>query len=205
MYEEWIKWGKDASLVAMFYEPVLKSMPAGSVYFGGTDAGRFWITMMNEVEDAGILCLTQNALADNTYMGHVRYFYGDRLRLPTLEETSTAFQEYVEGVRSGRIPNHGGIEFANGRVTVSGARAVMEINGILLKNIFEWDRGKHGFFIEESYSIEWMKPYLRPCGAILKVETKPLPPPREDPEFLEKTTAEDDAFGGEAGKRLVCA
>ena len=56
--EIWEEWKKDVFLMRLFYEPILSAMPPGSVYFGGTDLGRFLPTLMNEVEDAGIFCLT---------------------------------------------------------------------------------------------------------------------------------------------------
>ena len=43
-YEEWAEWQNNAELMAMFYEPVLASMPTGAIYFGGTDYGRFLVT-----------------------------------------------------------------------------------------------------------------------------------------------------------------
>jgi len=74
----------------------------------------------------------------------------------------------------------GGISEENGRVVVNGALAVMEINGILTKNIFDWNKHKHEFYIEESYPIQWMYPYLRPFGVIMKIEPEPLPAPTRD-------------------------
>jgi thioredoxin-like negative regulator of GroEL len=46
---------------------------------------------------------------------------------------------------------------------------VMEINGILAKQIFDYNNWKHEFFVEESYVIAWMYPYLTPHGLIMKI------------------------------------
>jgi tetratricopeptide (TPR) repeat protein len=50
----------------------------------------------------------------------------------------------------------------------------MEINGILCKMIFEHNKDAHEFFVEESYVINWMYPYLEPCGLIMKLNKQPL-------------------------------
>jgi hypothetical protein len=69
----------------MFHEPVLAAIPNGSIYFGGTDFGRFVITTVNELQEPPtIFCITQNALADNTYAAHLRAVYGDRIWLVLL-------------------------------------------------------------------------------------------------------------------------
>ena len=56
----------------------------------------------------------------------------------------------------------------------------MMINGILSKDIFEKNKHKHSFYIEESYVIPWMYPHLSPHGLIMKINPLPLPKiPRE--------------------------
>jgi tetratricopeptide (TPR) repeat protein len=49
----------------------------------------------------------------------------------------------------------------------------MEINGILAQMIFERNRQQRAFFVEESYVIPWMYPYLTPYGLILKLNPEP--------------------------------
>jgi tetratricopeptide (TPR) repeat protein len=50
----------------------------------------------------------------------------------------------------------------------------MAINGILTKYIFDQNKAKHDFYIEESYVIPWMYPYLTPHGLIMKINDEPL-------------------------------
>lgn len=52
IWEVWIGWKKSSALLAMFYEPALDSIPDGSIYFGGTDYGRFVITTVNAFAQA---------------------------------------------------------------------------------------------------------------------------------------------------------
>ena len=176
IWEVWVGWKQDSALLRMFYEPILSSMPEGSVYFGGTDAGRFVITTVNALKTPPpVFVLTQNGLADNTYMAHLRAVYGDRIWIPEQEDSNQAFQDYVEDVQAGRIPAGAEIRIEDGCVTVQGVAGVMMINGILCKMIFEHNRDDHEFFVEESYVVEWMYPHLEPHGLILKLNREPLP------------------------------
>jgi len=197
IWEVWVGWKEDSSLLRMFYEPVLASMPNGSIYFGGTDYGRFVITTVNELQEtSSVFCITQNALADNTYAAYLRAVYGDSIWLPQLEDSAHAFQRYVEEVKNGKRPKNAEIEIADGRVKISGALGVMEINGILCEMIFEHNKDKHEFYVEESYVLDWMYPYLEPHGLIMRLNTNPL-------EALpEETVVRDRRFWTEYEGRL---
>jgi hypothetical protein len=48
IYEVVEGWKRDSSLLAMFHEPIMTSIPTNSIYLGGTDYGRFVITTVNE-------------------------------------------------------------------------------------------------------------------------------------------------------------
>lgn len=163
-------------LLRVYANDILNSIPSNAVLFAGTDPGRFVLSAFNDVVGTnGLLVVTQNALADNLYMAYVRRLYGDRMCLPTMSDIGNAFQIYVEEVRSGKRPENAQLDIKNGRVTVSGAWGVMEINGILAQMIF--DRNKHDrqFFVEESYVIPWMYPFLTPHGLILRLNGEPTP------------------------------
>ena len=62
---------------------------------------------------------------------------------------------------------------ADGKIQVSGQVAVMEINGLLAKIIFDKNPDRE-FYIEESFPLDWMYPYLEPHGLILKINRQPL-------------------------------
>jgi thioredoxin-like negative regulator of GroEL len=61
-----------------------------------------------------------------------------------------------------------------GHVQVSGEVAVMEINGLLCKVIFE-NNPTNDFYVEESFPLDWMYPYETPAGIIMKINRNPLP------------------------------
>lgn len=153
------------------------AMGPRAIFFGGTDPGRFVPTYMiysaHVRED--VYLITQNALADNTYMSVMRDLYGDTIYIPSTRDGNGAFQKYIEDVRSGAIPASADIQIENGRVSVQGVGGVMLINGILAQMIFERNKFRHEFFVEESYVIQWMYPYLTPHGLIMKINREPVP------------------------------
>ena len=141
-------------------------METNAIFFGGTDPGRFVPTYMIYCAKVrpDVYLITQNALADNTYMSVMRDLYGDTIWIPSQQDSNYAFQKYVEDVQAGRIPAGADVQFENGRVSVQGVQGVMMINGILCRMIFEANKQKHAFYVEESYVIPWMYPYLTPTG-----------------------------------------
>ena len=175
-------------------EPMEKS----SIFFGGTDPGRFVPTYMiysaNYRPD--IYLITQNALADDTYMSVERDLYGDEIWIPAKEDSAQAFNIYVDEVQRGVRQANGDLKIENGRVQVTGALGVMEINGILTKMMFDHDRLRHSFYIEESYVIPWMYPYLSPHGLIMRINAEKTP-------YDAKTAAKDADFWDWYVRRLL--
>ncbi|MGQ9661205.1 MAG: protein O-mannosyl-transferase family [Kiritimatiellia bacterium] len=162
-----------------------RAMGQNAIFFGGTDPGRFVPTYMiygaRVRED--VYLITQNALADNTYMSVMRDLYGDRIWIPAQPDSARAFQRYVEEVKAGIRPQNAELKIENGRVQVSGALGVMEINGILAQMIFENNNYRHDFYVEESYVIRWMYPYLEPHGLIMKINREKI---RLTPEMVRR-------------------
>ncbi len=64
-------------------DEMISSIPAGGIYFGGTDPGRGLPTAFSKSHaDADpFYTLTQNALADGTYLEYLQNTYGDRSKL----------------------------------------------------------------------------------------------------------------------------
>lgn len=154
-----------------------ESMEPHSVFFGGTDPGRFVPTYMIYSANfrPDVYLITQNALADDTYMSVERDLYGDEIWIPSKEDSAESFQIYVEEVQSGKRNANADLKIENGRVQVTGALGVMEINGILTKMMFDHERLRRAFYVEESYVIQWMYRYLSPHGLIMKINKDPNP------------------------------
>ena len=170
----------DEKYSADFGNDIIQSIPPGSIYFGGTDPGRFLITAMQKSHVNGdpFFTLTQNALADGTYLQYLRSMYDGKIYTPTDEDSQKCFEDYVADAKQ-RLQNHQlkpGEDIkldSKGLVQVSGQVAVMEINGLLVKTIFDKNTN-HEFYIEESYPLDWMYPYLEPHGLIMKINRLPL-------------------------------
>jgi hypothetical protein len=175
VFHEW-----DGKLLHRYGRDIIDSIPTNSIYFGGTDPGRFVITALSESHRDGrpFFTLTQNALADGTYLEYLRQMYGGRIYIPTADDSQKAFNDYLkdaqERLQSGQLKPGEDVQTANNRVQVSGQVAVMEINARLVKMIFDQNPGRE-FYIEESFPLDWMYPHLSPHGLILKLNREPLP------------------------------
>jgi hypothetical protein len=83
----------DDTVLQKFADGILQSTTPGSIYFGGTDPGRFIITAVRDTaQSPDIFILTQNGLAESRYMDYLRLTYGDRLSLPSTNEVQAAFR-----------------------------------------------------------------------------------------------------------------
>ncbi len=185
-------------------------MTTNAVFYGGTDPGRFVPTYMIYSADvrSDVYLITQNALADNTFMNITRDLYGDTIYIPSLEDSNRAFQKYVEDVQAGRVQAGAELSFENGRVSVQGVAGVMTINGLLAELIFRENKFRHDFYVEESYVIQWMYPYLTPNGLMLKLNKERLA------RLPDQVVKDDHAFWGwytewllgqSAFRRDICA
>ena len=152
------------------------TMGPDAIFFGGTDPGRFVPTYMiySARVRPDVHLITQNALADGTYMSVMRDLYGNQIWIPSVTDSAAAFGQFVREIETGVRPPVPGVSIQGGRVQVSGVMGVMEINAILARNIFDKNRDRHDFYVEESYVIRWMYPYLTPHGLIMKINRDPL-------------------------------
>jgi hypothetical protein len=163
-----------------FGSNIISSIPKGSVYFGGTDPGRYIVSALCESQTEGkpFFTLTQNQLVDRRYAAYIRLIYGSKLTLPSEADLQNAFREYTADasarLKAGKLkPGEDVHVGADGRAQVSGPVAVMAINGLVVKRIFEKNPSRE-FYIEESYPLDWMYPQLEPHGLILRLNREPL-------------------------------
>ena len=171
----------DEKYSAAFGNDVIASIPPGSIYFGGTDPGRFIVTALQKSQTGGdpFFSLTQNAFADGAYLDYLRSMYGEKIYIPTSEDSEKCFQAYKEDAQN-RLQNHqlkpgeDVSQDSNGQLKISGQVAVMEINGLMAKVVFDKNTNRE-CYIEESYPLDWMYPYLEPHGLIMKINRQPLP------------------------------
>ncbi|HWY32909.1 MAG TPA: hypothetical protein VNX46_19240 [Candidatus Acidoferrum sp.] len=170
----------DGQYSAEFGTNIVASIPPGSIYFGGTDPGRFLVTAFckSQVKADPFFVLTQNALADVTYLQYLQGMYGRKIYTPTIEDSQKCFQDYTQDVAARQKknqlkPGEGVNVDANGRIQISGHVAVMQINGLMAKIVFDKNPDRD-FYVEESFPLDWMYPYLEPHGLIFKINRQPL-------------------------------
>jgi hypothetical protein len=162
-----------------FGEGIIQSIPAGSIYFGGSDAGRMVVTALCESQAEGkpFYTLTQNALSDGRYEDYLRAMYGKRIYLPTTNDVDQALEEYKAdaGLRykQGQLRPGEDVRVVDGHVQVNGPVAVMGIHALLVKVILEHNPNSR-FFLEESYLMDTIYPYLSPHGLIFELHHAPL-------------------------------
>ncbi|MDB6057444.1 MAG: hypothetical protein JWO95_1288 [Verrucomicrobiales bacterium] len=135
-------------------------------------------------------------------------FPDTEIRTASVEDSQACFNEYISDAtkraeHDARAPSEprqirGGedVHFDNsGHVQVSGQVAVMAINGLLTKVIFD-KNPDHEFYVEESFPLDWMYPYLSPFGVIMKINRQPV-------EITDETVARDHDFWSKYSDRLV--
>jgi tetratricopeptide (TPR) repeat protein len=128
---------------------------------------------------------------------------------PSSEDSQKAFQDYMEDAQQRIIhdqmhPNEPrqvkpgeDVHVDNsGHVQVQGQVAVMAINGLLTKTIFDHNPGNE-FFVEESFPLDWMFPNLTPFGVIMKINRDPVPV------LLEDVIKRDHEFWAKYSERLI--
>ena len=110
--------------------------------------------------------------------------YPDReIYIPSPADSQDCFQEYMADaqrrMQANQLKPGEDVKIVDNRVQVSGQVAVMNINGLLTKVIFDHNP-KNEFFVEESFPLDWMYPYLTPFGIIMKINRQPLSSLTED-------------------------
>ena len=160
---------------------VLGSLKPGMIYVGGTDSGMFIPNMLNATSDGDQhVVLTQNALADSSYLDYLSYLYGDQLKTLTADQSQQAFSQYMEDAQrryqhDQQFPDEPkqllpgeNITVTDGKVSVSGQTAVMAINENLFQRLVLQNPGV-SFAIEQSFPFSSTYPGAVPLGPIMQV------------------------------------
>ena len=145
-------------------------------------------------------------LLEETYPAYIAKslggVYPDReIYIASNEDSKQCFSEYIEDAARRRQlgqlkPGEEVNVSPNGQVQVSGQVAVMSINGLLTKVIFDHNPD-NSFYVEESMPLDWMYPHLTPYGVIMKIERQALP------ELSEEIVKRDHEFWSQYSDRLI--
>jgi beta-lactamase regulating signal transducer with metallopeptidase domain len=166
---------------------IINSILPGSIYFGGTDPGRGLPTAFEKssIDADPFFCLTQNALADGTYLDYLHAMYGGKIYTPTHEDSQRCFTDYLNDAQrrlkhDQQFPNEPkqlkpgeDVRQVGTNIQVAGQVAVMSINALLVKLIFDRNPDRE-FYVEESFPLDWMYPHLEPNGLVMKINRQPL-------------------------------
>jgi len=131
-----------------------------------------------------VYVIAQNTLAQPSYLCTLRDQYGPsrpagrREALypsqPLWLPSDTDWHEWLQRcmVQLGRPVRE--IEASHGRLRISNPAVLQAFNGALSQMIFEQNRQRHPFYVEEGELLPWMYPYLEPYGLILRLHPKPV-------------------------------
>lgn len=144
-------------------------------------------------------------LLEDTYPKEIKKSLGGvypdlEIHTPSPEDSQRCFNEYLEDAskryQQNRLKPGEDFKVHEGRVQVSGQVAVMSINGLLTKVIFDANPDRE-FYIEESFPLEWMFPNLTPFGIIMKINRNPIP------EITQDIVDKDHEFWSLYSRRLI--
>jgi tetratricopeptide (TPR) repeat protein len=163
---------------------VMDSLRPGMVYLGGTDPGRFIPTLLNETaEGEHHIILTQNAMADNSYLQYASFLYGDQKPMLDEQDSERAFKEYLSDAQKRldhdqQFPDEPrqvrpgeDIRTTDGRLQVSGQVAVMAINERLVQMLMEKNPDV-SFAIEQSFPLQSTYAGATTLGPIMELRVQ---------------------------------
>ena len=168
-----------------FAQGTINSIPPGAIYFGGTDAGRAVITAMSDSQIDGnpFFTVSPNAFADHLYLNYLRAMYGSKIFTPTHEDSKRCFEEYVadaqQRLKENRLRSGEDVKMVDGKAQIRGQVAVMAVSALLARMIFDKNPNRE-LYVEESFPLDWMFPYLSPSSMIMKINREPLTELREE-------------------------
>jgi tetratricopeptide (TPR) repeat protein len=200
-----------------FGHDMLAPLPQGSVLFGGTDPGRFIPTYLifgesslppnrridPQFDRRDLYLVTQNGLADQFYLPYIRDQYTtdrppvtnaferwlgrthDYPRVPLILPTAREVHEISE--KSGQT-------WKNAHPDAGAQDLTQAMHGAIAQWIFEKNKARHTFYVEESFSMPWSYDYAIPDGLIYrlsptKVTTLPTDVVQKDFAFWTATIA----------------
>jgi len=175
---------------------MLKDLPKDAFVFGGTDPGRFVPTYMilgesfvdpkhrrdPDFDRRDLVIVTQNALADAFYQKYIHDHYapgrpkaggwfekwlGRDQQYPPDDTIMPSEQELMEIVRNVSMNLPPGANPQDPSVGILYHAAIAQW-------IFEKNKDRREFFIEESFPMEWTYPYAVPHGLSYRLNKEPL-------------------------------
>ena len=145
-------------------------------------------------------------MVNNPY--DVGAYLSKEILTPTPEDSQRAFSEYIQDAQRRlqhdmqnpnaprQIRPGEDVRVVDNRISVSGQVAVMAINALLTKVIFD-KNPTNEFYVEESFPLDWMYPHLTPSGIIMKINRQQVP------EYTAEIIDKDHQFWSKYSERLI--
>ncbi len=170
----------DEKYCTAYGNDIIQSILARSIYFGGTDPGCFIVTAMqqSQIEGTPFFTLAQNPLRDTNYLNYLRSMYGNKIYIPTTADWQKCYDDYYRDfperqAKNQLEPGESVTTGPDGKMQVNSWMSAIQIYGALAKVAFEKNTNRE-FYVEESFPLEWMYPYLEPHGLIFKLNHEVL-------------------------------
>jgi hypothetical protein len=159
----------------------LGALRPGMVYVGGTDNGRWIPELLNDTSDGERhVIVTQNGLADGSYLDYLRLQYDNQLANLSDEDSQRVFTDYVADAEKRlrhdaelpdepkRVRPGENVHSVDGKTQVSGQVAVMAINEKLLQALMAKNPDL-SFAIEESFPLKGTYADAMPLGPLMEL------------------------------------
>ncbi|HTJ00391.1 MAG TPA: hypothetical protein VL527_16040 [Dongiaceae bacterium] len=143
----------DPGLVQTLSDDLMQSLPAGCLYFGGTDPGRGLPTLACRAPGDPVFVLSQNKFLDGRYMQYARDRYGAKINLPATNEVQAIIQQAYAGK--------------------TGFAAWVAASSQILQSIIAQNPGRTVCY-EASFPAESLYPRLAPHGLVMTIAPQPL-------------------------------
>jgi tetratricopeptide (TPR) repeat protein len=160
---------------------IVDSLRPGMVYVGGTDSSRWVPALVNDTEEGDQhIVITQNGLADTTYLNYVALQFGSRMNTLTEEEQKQAFASYMADARQRldhdqnfpdepkQIRPGENVKLLDGKIDAGGQTAIMDINERLLNKILQRNPDLT-FAIGESFPLKGTYTDAVPLGPLMEL------------------------------------
>lgn len=166
-----------------YAEAVRKSLPADALYFAGSDTGYYLVECVGAVETnpPPFLLISPNQLSGGSYLDRLVLEQGEALGL-SHDTVQAAFRTYLTEARqraeTGRPKPGEEVKVVDDRVQVSGSTPVWEINGKVMKELWQGNPGRT-VLLEGPFVPDWAWEHATPLGPLLRIEHEPvksLPP-----------------------------
>jgi hypothetical protein len=139
--------------------------------------------LLNETSGDPHIIVTQNALADGTYLDYVRELYGDQFTALSPEDLQSGFQKYTADAQKRLqhdldypdepkqvLPGEN-LQMVDGHLQVSGQVAVMAINQLLLQSLMEKNPDV-SFAIQQSFPFQNTYSAALPLGPLMELNAQ---------------------------------